>query len=203
MSEWRLFDEGSVPVFTTDGFFNHHPWVSPADQVGHTERTRMVADLVAEYRGDAQSLSDLGCGDGSLLGLIGELGLKAWGYDAGWENVHRAQSLGLSVSYANFLSDPVDYGDIVVMSEVLEHLLDPHALVRSLPGCRLIVSSPGAETADWHYVHHAWCWDEEGYAKLLTDAGWQVLARRSVAGGFAEHCGQLREQRFQAIVAQR
>lgn len=203
MTEWCLFAEGTVPVFCTDGFFNRHPWVPPADQVGHAERTRMVADLIIEHHADARTLSDLGCGDGSLLGLIRDLELKMWGYDAGWENVHRAQGLGLPVSYANFLSDPVEYGDIVVMSEVLEHLLDPHALLRSLPDCRLVVSSPAAETDQWHYIHHAWAWDEEGYTKLLTDAGWRVLEQRSIAGGVAEHCGQPREQRFQAIVAVR
>lgn len=203
MTEWRLFDEGTVPIFCTEGFFNRHPWVPPGDQVGHAERTRMVADLVAEFRSDARTLSDLGCGDGSLLAMIRDLGLKRWGYDAGWANVHRAQGLGLPVTYADFLTEPVEYGDIVVMSEVLEHLLDPHGLLKSLPDCRLIVSSPAAETDQWHYIHHAWAWDEDGYAKLLTDAGWKIVEHRSVAGGIAEHMGERREQRFQAIVAQR
>ena len=69
--EWKLFD-GDPPGYTTTTFFRDSPWVSPARQAGHAERTamaaRLVADVVTRYEPD--TLSDLGCGDGSLLDAI-------------------------------------------------------------------------------------------------------------------------------------
>lgn len=204
MSEWRLFPEGEVPIFCTPGFFARHPWVPGETQTGHGERIAMVADLVKEHVGDAKTLSDLGSGDGSLLRELIDLPLRMWGYDAGWENVHRAAILGgARVTCADFLNEQVDLGDVVVMSEVLEHLYDPHGLLKAIPARKMVASSPSSETGDWHYVHHAWAWDMDGYRQLFTDAGWTVLDQRQVFGGINKHCERDGEQWFQALVAVR
>lgn len=203
MTEWRLFDQGTVPAFCTNEFFNRHPWVPPTDQVGHAERIHLVADMVKSHLGAARTLSDLGCGDGSLLKLIRDLPLRMWGYDAGRENVTRGRSDGLDVHCADFLTDKVDLGDIVVMSEVLEHLIDPHGLLDTIAADRMVASSPASETNEWHYEHHAWCWDMDGYRALFEDAGWTVLDQRAVFGGVAHHNDRDAELWFQALVAQR
>lgn len=203
MAEWRLFPEGTVPDFSQVAFFEQHPWVPPHAQAGHKQRTAMVADLIVDYIGDAETLSDLGCGDGSLLTLLAARGvpLHMWGYDAGSENVLRAQRAGLNVERRDFTTETVQLGDITVMSEVLEHLHDPHGFLAKLPAQRLVVSSPSAETADWHYEHHAWAWDEAGYRRLIEDAGWRILDQRTCFGGPNVHGGRQRSQFFQAIAA--
>jgi len=206
VSEWQLFEPGTVPFFTTPEFFAAHPWVPPEQQGGHAERTAMVADLIhdivlAEPFG--LSLVDLGCGDGSLLSQIGHLPISTWGYDAGIENVKKARAADLDVYHADLLSDPQRYADISVASEVVEHLVDPHGFLRDLPGRYLVISSPSAETDEWHYLHHAWAWDLDGYVELVRGAGWHILDQVECDGGDNFHGGIRRPQRFQAICATR
>lgn len=202
MTEWKLF-EGDNPRASSFEFFAQHPWVPPDHQLGHAERTAMVAQLAlevaAEYR--PTSISDLGCGDGSLLERLGTLGIPAWGYDAGVGNVNVAQAKGLDVCQANLLSDPVEYGELITCSEVVEHLERPHAYIAGLPGQLLILSSPSAETGDWHYYDHTWAWDLDGYAAMVRDAGWTIAVHRECDGDINHHNGVTRPQKFQAIFA--
>lgn len=203
MTEWQLFEPGTVPHFTTPGFFEAHPWVDPAHQLGHAERTAMVADLVRGFVAahPVSSLVDLGCGDGSLLGQIRDLPIPMWGYDAGAANRERATAAGLDVRPADLLTSPLEFADLIVATEVVEHLVDPHGFVRSLPGDKLILSSPSAETGDWHYEHHAWAWDRDGYAALVESAGWTVVGHVECDAPDNFHGGVRRPQRFQAIAA--
>jgi trans-aconitate methyltransferase len=203
--EWRLFDEGTVPYFTTAEFFAGHPWIEPGNQIGHAERIAMVtaetlALLVAHP--EIRSVSDLGCGDGSFLAGL-PAGLPAWGYDAGLGNVEAAQAAGLDVRRADILTDPLHYGDLIVCTEVLEHLADPHAFVRRLPAGWLIATSPANETDTWHYEHHAWAWDRAGYRQLFEDAGWTVVVQVECESRvpYAHRPGRLQPIRFQALTA--
>lgn len=206
MTEWRLFEEGTIPDFTTPEFFAAHPWVSPEHQGGHAERTAMVVDLVHGIVVEEPSgltLSDLGCGDGTFLAEIDFLPITAWGYDAGDENLEKARAKGVTVTKANLLDDALAFGDIVTASEVVEHLVDPHGFLKRLPGRHLVVSSPSAETDEWHYAHHAWAWDLDGYAELVEGAGWKIVGHVECSGGLNYHGGIERPQRFQAIRAVR
>lgn len=205
MSEWRLFPEDTVPVWTTPEFFAAHPWVSPTHQFGHAERTKMVATLVRRFVAThpVSSLVDLGCGDGSLLNLLRDLPLSMWGYDAGVQNCEQAAAADLDVRRADFFTDPVEFGELIVATEVVEHLVDPHTFIANLPGNRLILSSPSAEDADWHYEHHAWAWDPHGYAALVTGCGWTIVEHAECDATGNIHGGVWRPQRFQAISAVR
>ncbi len=205
MAEYRLFDKGTIPFFTTIEFFEAHPWIEPSHQLGHRQRTEMVAELVKNFVAttEAQSISDLGCGDGSLLSLLTELPQPKWGYDGGADNVRRAQQNGLDVRQANLFNSDLEYGDLLLCTEVLEHLVDPHGYLEALPGDKIIVSSPSAEDADWHYEHHAWAWDLEGYANLVTGAGWTIVEQTDCAAEHNYHNNVVRAQRFQAIAAVR
>jgi hypothetical protein len=135
------------------------------------------------------TVSDLGCGDGGLLSVVaGKRGVEAWGYDfqpsnqAGW--VER----GVTASKADVFGrdrDTVLYGDIVVMTEVLEHLADPHGVLQRL-GARpavkyLVCSSPWTEHPGSHDECHAWAWDMDGYRALIEQGGFRV--RRHVEVG--------------------
>ena len=211
MTEWRLFEQGTTPDFTTPEFFAAHPWVPPEQQGGHTARIEMVAHLVCDIvEGDKaafHTISDLGCGDGSLLTELMERpttrGLGMWGYDAGTENVKKALEKGHVVAQANLLTDRIDCASIAVASEVVEHLLDPHGFLQRLPSRYLVISSPSAENDEWHYLHHAWAWDLDGYEALVTGAGWTIIEHLDVDGGPNYHNGIERPQRFQAISARR
>lgn len=202
--EARLFEEGTVPFWTTPEFFAAHPWISPAHQRGHRERTELAAQIIKRFvrATNATSLVDLGCGDGSLLGLLGDLRIPKWGYDAGVQNVERATSLKLDVRLVDLLSDtPIEYGDLIVATEMVEHLVDPHGFIASLPGDKLVLTSPSAETADWHYEHHAWAWDMDGYRDMVQSAGWTMVLQDECSAEANTHGGETRPQRFQALAA--
>lgn len=199
--EARLFEGGTVPAFTTADFFASHPWIDPAHQVGHAERTAMVAGLIRQLYSARPftSISDLGCGDGSLLGALSDIPARKWGYDAGAGNIARAAQSGLDVRAADILRDQIEYGELIVATEVVEHLVDPRGFVANLPGHILVLSSPAAETADWHYEHHAWAWDYAGYEDFVESAGWDVGLHHVCDGGVNTHGGVERQQQFQAI----
>jgi hypothetical protein len=65
--------------------------------------------------------------------------------------------------------DLVRWADMAVLTEVLEHLADPHGVVDMVADhCRLIVaSSPWGERPGSSIPEHIWGWDEDGYRALI------------------------------------
>jgi hypothetical protein len=61
------------------------------------------------------------------------------------------------------------WGELAVLTEVLEHLADPHGTVEWVArhATWIVASSPRHETADHHGDCHAWAWDEDGYRTLI------------------------------------
>lgn len=187
MSEWKLF-EGDVPYVSTAEFHADRERAPHLEQEFHRERLELAAQFVRQAVQDigGASVSDLGCGDGGLLSLIqGEDDvLGVWGYDfcpaneAGWSE-RGVEAYALDVFGEDW--DRVNVGTVVVMTEVLEHLADPHGILRQLESrgaARLVCSSPWNENALTHSPEHAWAWNPEGYANLLTGAGWEIQEHR-------------------------
>jgi len=218
VTEWRLWEGEQPPEFTELNFFRTHPRIDPGEQVGHAERTAMAVQAVVDHREQATGrwLIDLGCGDGSFLDqmlqrVVEMAGWWMMGYDAGEQNVAEARKLGLDVEREDFLDLVHERGAaydnaVVTLNEVLEHLADPHLLLGCLRAGLLVCTSPLAEDADWHYEHHAWAWDRQGYEDLLNTTGWEVLDHRAVAATRAVRFPPSYDERvpsYQCIVARR
>lgn len=181
MMEHRLYSD-PVPEVSTYEYHRDRPRASHLEQPPHRGRLHRAADFVLKAVTDgATTVSDLGCGDGGLLSLIQhEPGvLDAWGYDfhpasqAGWEE------RGVTAYPADVFNGPRDglrLGDVTVMTEVLEHLADPHGVLRWVRehSKRLVCSSPWNENPRMHDDCHAWTWDLEGYAAMISGAGWTI-----------------------------
>ncbi|HEY1740017.1 MAG TPA: methyltransferase domain-containing protein [Acidimicrobiia bacterium] len=187
MSEHRFFDPAEP-----DPFFTDPAWYASLDRAPHLEqpehrhRLEVAAQLVREAiaRG-AQTVSDLGAGDGGLLSLIASEPVAAWGYDLMPANVDAAvNERHVAVTCADFLLDPVQYGECVVLTEVLEHLIDPHGVLRGLPSSvRFVVaSSPNDETWESRYIYHTYGWNMDGYRTMFDGAGWNVLKHEAIPG---------------------
>lgn len=193
MTEYKLF-EGDTPYVSTAEFHADRERAPHLEQAFHTPRLHAAAGFVLDFAAPVSgvgplTVSDLGCGDGGLLSLLKgspDLG-TCWGYDfspanaAGWTE-RGVQAYARDVFGADW--DSVRLGDVVVMTEVLEHLADPHGVLRRLllrGAKRLVCSSPWNENPVSHSPEHAWCWDMAGYATLLTDAGWTVVQHRPVS----------------------
>jgi hypothetical protein len=149
-------------------------YIPPHVQSGFWERMRMVAALVKTVRGPFEGLVDIGCNGGHLLQLVGK---PCWGYDIAVSPLAVARQAGHDAREADIMTDDLEMAPVVTICEVLEHLDDPHAMVRRLdvdPVRCVIASGPYLETAHDHYEQHIWAWDEDGFAQMFRDAGFTI-----------------------------
>lgn len=126
---------------------------------------RQAAMLAAIVRSAGRPLRgvDLGCGDGTATALASARcekagpGLRLAGLDWSAEALGRARQRGVPVARASAEAPglPMAAGsvDIVVMSEIVEHLVDPDAALAEarrilVPGGHLLLSTPNL--AAWY-----------------------------------------------------
>ena len=182
--EYRFFDiKDGEPYFSTQEFHNDREAAPHIEQHG-MQRDRLVLaadfvkELVLEY--DIKSVSDICCGDGGLLEYLKpffeEQGVQAWGYDFQPANVRDAiYKRKVDVSFADVVKDDIEYGELSIMTECLEHFFDPHAMVRKIKSNFFVASGPNGETPEAHYELHTWGWSWPAYEKLLEQGGYNIL----------------------------
>lgn len=119
------------------------------------DRYRLVYQWVPEGRG---RLLDVGCGNGYFTQWLARKGWQVWGLDHSFLNIQRAHrefpSLHWVVGSALALPFPRASFDVVVCSEVLEHLPDDQAAIDEIarilkPGGRLILTTPHRGLFAW------------------------------------------------------
>ena len=121
-------------------------------------QARMLAGMLRDVTGPAVII-DLGCGDGSALAIAAERNPahRFAGIDWSGDALRQAQAAGLTVMRASVSggSLPVADGaaDVVIMSELIEHLVDPDGAVAEArrilrPGGSLLLSTPNL--AAWY-----------------------------------------------------
>lgn len=106
---------------------------------GYTKRLRFVQQGIAESFPDRATDSlrvlDVGCGNGSELALpLARLGLQVTGIDIHAPSIEHARQLGADVTNLSYVCGRVEElkappYDIVILSEVLEHLREPRSLL--------------------------------------------------------------------------
>lgn len=182
--QWRLFPSGAAPECTTPEWHRARESVPHLSQADHHERLMLARDYIMEarIRYAVRSVVDLGCGDGGLLSTLPP-DLAAWGYDLTPANIAVGQRRGVDARYEDIVAADPEWADLVVATEVLEHLEDPTALLRRAAQRSrvLVASSPATETDRAHYEHHLWAFDLEGYRALIEGAGWRVVRHEPVS----------------------
>lgn len=183
MAEYRLYDPGTIPECTTPCWYAGREHAPHLEQPTHRARILAAAAATIETAQilGASTAVDLGAGDGGLLSLLGP-SITGWGYDLQPTNVAAAKNRNVNVGLADITTDTIEWGEIVIATELLEHLRDPHELISSAArhGRALICSSPCEETPESHYEHHVWAWDRLGFAKMITDAGWRIVHHNTI-----------------------
>lgn len=173
MAEYRL-QETAYP--STFEYHQHRERAPHLEQSWQSDRLYKAAELIKEC--NPASVVDLGCGDGGLLSLLPPI--PAWGYDfqpsnkAGW--VERGVHAEL-VDVFNTMPEDLRWGELAVVTEVLEHLDNPHAMVRWIAEhvTYIVASSPDDELPSDNPDCHLWGWDRIGYSKLFTDVGFGIV----------------------------
>jgi len=168
MTEHRFYAAGTVPPVSTYEFHEHRPRAPHLEQPDHRARLVKVAQVVRQVH--PQSVTDLGCGDGGLLSLLKDI--PSWGYDFQPSNANGWAQRGVTATQLDFVAHPeeIKWGELVVVTEVLEHLDDPHELVSLIShnAKYIVASSPYGETLEQHAAEHAWGWDMDGYLQLFN-----------------------------------
>jgi 2-polyprenyl-3-methyl-5-hydroxy-6-metoxy-1,4-benzoquinol methylase len=166
---------------------------------------RALLGLVARQP-HAHSVCDLGCGNGYLAGELGRRGHSVLGIDASatYLQIAREHNSSARVTFmhgvintelANQLRATHPPFDLVVSSDVIEHLYDPLAFLRAAfailrPGGTAIIGTPYhgylknlaiSLTGNWD-AHHTVHW-HGGHIKFFSVASLTAMMRRA---GFNE-----------------
>ena len=152
------------------------------NQEGHRPRLMQVLEYLIQIVGDNSeiTIADFGCGNGGLIREIeSKLPNKIWGYDLQPTNIEDAIQKGNSenIKYLDFINESIEFPDIAIATEVLEHLVDPDAFIKRLldNGVKYIIaSSPDYETPTYHAPFHLWVFNGDSYKEMFIASGWDV-----------------------------
>jgi 2-polyprenyl-3-methyl-5-hydroxy-6-metoxy-1,4-benzoquinol methylase len=170
------------------------PYTDPVDRKKLLFVYRAVEDLAAERRISAADLSilEVGCGAGGITLPLARLGGRVRGIDIDRADVDkliaRARELRVDRNLTAGVEDAFTFShdaryDVIVASEVMEHVLDPDALldnvVRHLePGGLVIITTPNGygpwELSNYvrpHHVMRRWNWLRQALGKPPYVAG--------------------------------
>lgn len=165
-----------------------------------TGRFWRVAARVPGLAAPATVALDVGCGEGHLCADLLDAGWPAvHGVDLSRSRIARARAAYPGVAFHTSLDEcplaPAS-ADLVVLDNVVEHLLDPPALLRELrpllrPDGRLVVVTPNMRSGHFRLLGRRWTpelcpnahvhlFTPDSMRRLLAAAGYEVAAEGSI-----------------------
>lgn len=159
----------------------------------------MDGDISFHGRRGHGRLLDIGCNQGRGLKIYASNGYQVEGLELNETAAAVARESGLSV-HTTLLSelDLNHYYDVAVLSNVLEHSLDPKAMLLDVhrllkKGGQVWISCPNAESAlrrlfgkawiNWHIPFHIVHFSSQSLRNLLSQAGFKTIEVRQITPG--------------------
>jgi len=164
-----------------------------------------MLELARQHVAPLRSVLDVGCGIGNFVDFAGRCGLDASGVDVSPQAVEVARSRGLRVHLSDDLDSEVRDGsvDALTMWDVVEHLVDPYAVLQGAvrkvrPGGAVLFETPDGGffvravllalnrrtrgranlTGPLYYWEHKIYFTERGLRELLDRVGVDVVSVR-------------------------
>lgn len=126
------------------------------ERISDLKRLNFIAEAVAGKVGEHGKVLDVGCGNGVISIQLGKLGFNVTGIDVSEKTIENARknniypNVRFRVQSAEELKATGEQFDVIICSEVLEHLHNPSALLEVLhsslkPDGILIVTVPNGQ----------------------------------------------------------
>lgn len=133
---------------------------------------------------------DVGCGVGILLNrLKTEKKCEVFGVDISSKAIEILATLGIPGKVSQLPELPMDSHsfDVVIATEVIEHLHDPKETVNQMvrilrPGGTLILTTPNDSIPPDDCDEHLYCFNEISFLELVSDCLIQIRAKIIQAG---------------------
>ncbi len=147
--------------------------------------------------GRGRRLLDVGCNEGRNLQLYEQRGFRPEGVETNPVAAARAKERGCVVHIGDLASigtEDADF-DVVVLSNVLEHVIDPSAMLvgvlqRLAPGGEIWISCPNAESTgrrlfgrswiNWHPPFHLTHFTAGTLRSLLEKSGFEIVETKTL-----------------------
>lgn len=148
----------------------------------------------------ASPVLDVGCNTGEVLAVLRARGLEVMGVEPNPSAAAAARAKGLEVILAPIETaelPPARFGS-AILSQVVEHVHDPHAVLRRVrpslvDGGRIFVVVPNAHSlwrgvfgddwVHWHVPFHLWHHTQTSLALLLEQTGFRLESARTFTPG--------------------
>lgn len=143
-----------------------------------------------------RKILDVGCGTGVLAGILTDYGYDVTGIDISDSAIEKCHEKGIN-AYVQDLSEPFSFKerefDCILMSEVLEHIVDPIQVLRKLravlkPGGVMIITTPnsvfftrrlryliGKSSTETQNFSHLRFFSKKLLSSVVTAAGFQIV----------------------------
>jgi 2-polyprenyl-3-methyl-5-hydroxy-6-metoxy-1,4-benzoquinol methylase len=192
----------------------------PEDIWGYGKRLKFFADAIRKRFGDRAesevSILDIGCGTGEYVGLpLGRNGFTLLGIDLHEPSIDAACRSAVGLDNARFLCKAVgeidEVFDVVILSEVLEHLERPETLLadglrRLKPDGLLLVTVPNGygefEWDSWLFRNLGFERLVDAYIKRKSGASSAVAVRSSTENQDDRHVQFFTAKRLEKMFAQ-
>jgi len=157
----------------------------------HAPRVQVAPSSAAAFVPTNVAVLDIGCGAGDALAYHRSRGCTVRGVEADANAVAVARAAGFAVDHGIFDPSrhaPASY-DVVTLDQVVEHLVDPIATLRTIrdvlrPGGALVLATPNAAGAvariagdrwiHWHAPYHVQFFTCGSLSHAATAAGFVV-----------------------------
>lgn len=139
-----------------------------------------IANVLERYAVTGMSVLDIGCGTGAIMDFVRSKGYTVEGVDMSEDALQYCRKKNLTVHHGVAEKLPLENNsfDVVIASDVLEHITDDVAVVREVarvlkPGGIFIITVPAHQllfSYHDHALHHVRRYSKEGLRRVLTTA---------------------------------